>query len=106
MTSVCEQDLIKLGEKYLIEAEIKRKRAYAFYQTIKDNPEYKEQARQKKKEYYIQNRERLRERDKLRYQDDKEFKEGLKNKYKERKQKEIDEMITNFYLVTSKFASG
>ncbi len=25
MTSVCEQDLIKLGEKYLIEAEIKRK---------------------------------------------------------------------------------
>jgi len=57
MTSVCELDLIKLGEKYLIEAEIKRKRAYAFYQTIKDNPEYKEQARQKKKEYYIQNKE-------------------------------------------------
>ncbi len=98
MTSVTEQDLIKLGEKYLIEAEIKRKRAYAFYQNIKDNPEYKEQARQKKKEYYIQNRERLRERDKLRYQDDKEFKEGLKNKYKEKKQKKIDEMITNFYL--------
>ncbi len=98
MTSVCEQDLIKLGEKYLMEAETKRKRAYAFYQTIKDNPEYKEQARQKKKEYYIQNRERLRERDKLRYQDDKEFKEGLDNKYKERKQKEIDEMTTNFYL--------
>ncbi len=89
MTSVCEQDLIKLGEKYLIEAEIKRKRAYAFYQTIKDNPEYKEHARQKKKEYYLQNRERLRERDKLRYQDDKEFKDVLKNKYKERKTKYV-----------------
>ena len=89
MTSVTEQELIKLGEKYLIEVEIKRKRAYAFYQTIKDNPEYKEQARQKKKEYYIQNRERLRERDKLRYQDDKEFKEGLKNKYKERNKKRL-----------------
>ena len=58
MTSVTEQDLIKLGEKYLLECEIKRKRAYAFYQTVKDNPEYKEQARQKKKEYYIQNRDR------------------------------------------------
>jgi len=98
MTSVTEQELIKLGEKYLLECEIKRKRAYAFYQTVKDNPEYKEQARQKKKEYYIQNRDRLRERDKLRYQNDIEFKEGLKNKYKERKQKEIDDMITQFYL--------
>ena len=97
MTSVTEQELIKLGEKYLLDCEIKRKRASAFYQTIKDNPEYKEHARQKKKEYYIQNRDRLRERDKLRYQNDIEFKEGLKNKYKERKQKEIDEMITKFY---------
>ena len=87
MTSVTEQDLIKLGETYLLETEIKRKRAYAFYQTVKDNPEYKEQARQKKKEYYIQNRDRLRERNKLRYQNDVEFKDGLKNKYKERKQK-------------------
>ena len=42
MTSVSEQDLIKLGEKYLLEAEIKRQRAYAFYQTVKDNPEYEE----------------------------------------------------------------
>jgi hydroxymethylpyrimidine pyrophosphatase-like HAD family hydrolase len=98
MSSVTEQELIKLGEKYLLECEIKRKRVYAFYQTVKDNPEYKEQARQKKNEYYIQNRDRLRERDKLRYQNDIEFKEGLKHKYKERKQKEIDEMITRFYL--------
>ena len=94
MTSVTEQDLIKLGEKYLLECDIKRKRAYAFfYQTVKDNPEYKEQARQKKKEYYIQNRDKLRERDRLRYKNDIEFREGLKNKYKERKQ-----MLTQFYL--------
>ena len=72
---MAEQDLIKLGEKYLLEQDIKRKRAYAFYQNVKDNPEYKEQARQRKKEYYIQNRDRLRERDKLRYQNDTEFKE-------------------------------
>ena len=49
MASVSEQELIKLGEKYLLETEINIKRAYAFYQTVKDHPEYKEQARQKKK---------------------------------------------------------
>ena len=48
MTSVSEQDLIKLGEQYLLEAEIKRKRAYAFYQIVKDKLEYNEQARQTK----------------------------------------------------------
>ena len=56
MTSLTEQELVKLGEKYLLEMELKRQRAYNFYNNLKDNQEFKEKERQRKKEYYIKTR--------------------------------------------------
>jgi transposase len=45
----------------------------------------------------LKNKERLRERDKLRYATNEEFKQRLKDKYKEQKQQQIDDMIKTFY---------
>ena len=42
MTSLTEQELIKLGEKYLLEVELKRQRAYIVYNNLKDNQAFKE----------------------------------------------------------------
>jgi hypothetical protein len=67
------EKLITLGKKYLKEAKVQRQRAYQYYLKVKDNPDYKEKVSIRKHEYYINNKDLLREKERYRYQNNVEY---------------------------------
>jgi len=67
------EQLIALGKKKLEEAKLQRQRAYQYYLKVKDNPDYKEKISIRKHEYYIKNKDLLRERERYRYQNNVEY---------------------------------
>lgn len=67
------EQLIALGKKKLEEAKLQRQRAYQYYLKVKDNPDYKEKVSIRKHEYYIKNKDLLRERARDKYQNNVDY---------------------------------
>lgn len=55
------------------EAKLQRQRAYQYYLKVKDNPEYKDKVSIRKHDYYINNKDLLREKERYRYQNNVEY---------------------------------
>ena len=78
-----EQKLIELGKKHIAQTQLQRQRAYQYYLRVKDSPDYKEKVKLRKHEYYINNKELLRVKERFRYQNNVEYHDRVRARARE-----------------------
>ncbi len=70
--------LLEMASKYMSNTKLQRERAYNYYIRVKDTPEYKAMARSIKARHYQNNKDRIRQHEKDKYNDNDEFRERMK----------------------------
>ena len=89
MAEVDKAELIKLGEKYLLNNEKQRARSYKYFDSKRNDAECIEKMREARRRYYYKNRQRIRETMNNRYREDTEYynkiRSSAKEKYAEKK---------------------
>jgi len=70
--------LVEMAGKYVSNMKLQRERAYNYYIRVKDTPEYKARARSIKARHYQNNKDRIRQQEKDKYNDNDEFRERMK----------------------------
>ena len=73
---------MKLGRKYSDAAQLQRQRAYNYYLKVKDTADYNEKVKIRKHEYYINNKELLKQKERIRYKTNVEYHDKLRARAK------------------------
>ena len=79
-----EAELIKLGQKYLENNDKQRQRAYKYFETKREDPDFIERGREARRRYYHNHREKIREALNKKYKEDKEYYNKIRTEAKAR----------------------
>ena len=77
-----QKSLLNQVNKYLDAANLQRQRAYNYYLKVKDNADYTEKVKVRKHEYYINNKELLKQKERIRYRNNVEYHDRLRARAK------------------------
>ena len=80
--NVDTEKLVKLGKAYLDTAQLQRQRAYNYYLKVKYNADYKEKVKIRKREYYINNKDLLTQKERNKYRNNVEYHDKLRARAK------------------------
>ena len=74
--------LIELANKYKTQTQLQRQRAYDYYLKVKDTSDYKEKVKLRKHEYYINNKEVLKQKERFRYHNNVDYHDRVRARAK------------------------